>query len=112
MKKKPVDKNKIDFCSLNTEILLLLNELRQQKQYQIFSSTLSLIGNFDGEIELSLYDTMSKDDCNKIVLCFFDLDDNLFTICPVSKDKKDLLKFTKEDNNGQTQYDLSLAKKF
>ena len=108
-----ISNNKFDFYSSDEKVLSFIEKLKSQnKQYSKIYKALSLIGNFDKKVEVSLYDILEDEECTKVTLYFFDLDDSLFTICPTSNNKNDILKITKEDNTREIYYDLSILKKF
>lgn len=103
---------RLKLYSKDEQIKLLLEKMKENKKiYFKVLTALQILGDFENKVEINSYDIIKHDKCYIFNLWLFDKQDNLFAIYPVSNDKRDLLKITKEDNNGPTmQYDLSLLK--
>ena len=96
--------NKLDLFSNDSNTSKLIEQMKlNKKNYERLTTALSLLGNFDNQVEIELYDVFEKDD---------EKDENIFIFYASSTDKKDLLKIKKDTNDKTLDYDISLAKKF
>ena len=112
MEKKKV-KNKFDLYSDDERInSLLLNLKSKPKIYSRIITSLSLLGKFSKKTDVELFDIISDDENEKILLCCTDEENNMFLFYADSTDRKDWLKITKISNDDEKTYDISLAKKF
>lgn len=112
MEKKKA-KNKFDLYSEDERInSLLLNMKSKPKIYSRIITSLSLLGKFSKKTDVELFDIISDNENEKILLCCTDEENNMFLFYSNSTDRKDWLKITKISNDDERTYDISLAKKF
>ncbi len=105
--------NKLDLFSNDSNTSKLIEQMKlNKKNYERLTTALSLLGNFDNQVEIELYDVFEKDDEKKERIWCSDKDENIFIFYASSTDKKDLLKIKKDTNDKTLDYDISLAKKF
>lgn len=105
--------NKLDLFSNDSNTSKLIEQMKlNKKNYERLTTALSLLGNFDNQVEIELYDVFEKDDEKKERIWCSDKDENIFIFYASSTDKKDLLKIKKDANDKTLDYDISLAKKF
>lgn len=105
--------NKLDLFSNDSNTSKLIEQMKlNKKNYERLTTALSLLGNFDNQVEIELYDVFEKEDEKKERIWCSDKDENIFIFYASSTDKKDLLKIKKDTNDKTLDYDISLAKKF
>lgn len=105
--------NKLDLFSNDSNTSKLIEQMKlNKKNYERLTTALSLLGNFDNQVEIELYDVLEKDDEKKERIWCSDKDENIFIFYASSTDKKNLLKIKKDTNDKTLDYDISLAKKF
>lgn len=105
--------NKLDLFSNDSNTSKLIEQMKlNKKNYERLTTALSLLGNFDNQVEIELYDVFEKDDEKKERIWCSDKDENIFIFYASSTNKKDLLKIKKDTNDKTLDYDISLAKKF
>lgn len=100
------------YSEMNTTKEILENLKSKTKIYSKIMESLLILGNFNGNVEVEIYDIKNMDEKREIRLCCTDLDDNIFIFFAESFNKNDSLKITKESNSKISEYDISLSKKF
>jgi len=106
MKKKKI----FELYTNNVKIKNILDIFKSnQKSYLRMLEFLQLIGNFEGQTEVELYE-MSN--INEIKIWLSDSNGNIFILTPISTIKQNVNKIEKLTNDSRLIYDLSLAKKF
>lgn len=106
-------KIKNEFISNDIEINNILNNYKtNEKIYKKVFNTLNILGTFENNIEVNIYDIKKDEKEEYIKLWCNDINDNIFIFYVTSNNKNDLNKIYKLNNKEEIIYDLTLSKKF
>ena len=83
-----------------------------QKVYFKLLDAFQILGNFNNEINVEIYEIIKEENNKSIKLYCTDNDDLIFVFCPVSTKKEDTYKFELTTDEGIFEYDLSFSKKY
>lgn len=112
MVKKEKKKN-LNLYSNDFQTNEILSNLKlQNKVYFRLISALQVLGNFDQNVNVEIFDAIQDEEQKKIVLSCFDKNDKLFLFHGISSNKKDLLLITEITNDYEKKYDIALSKRF
>lgn len=70
------------------------------------------MGNFSKKVEIDIYAKESSEEKEYIKIYCYDLEGNIFILCPLSTNKQDTTKIEKITNDSTCTYDLMLLKNF
>lgn len=103
--------NKLLCYTNNENIKKYLNEFKtNEKNYNLINDALSALGNFNGPVEIELYDFISTEDETTIRVMCSDLLENMFVFNIYSTEKRQLKLLVLLHDNIVTKYDLSIIK--
>lgn len=112
MVKKEKKKN-LNLYSNDFQTNEILSNLKlQNKVYFRLISALQILGNFDQNVNVEIFEVIQDEENKKIILSCFVKNDKLFLFHGISTDRKDLLLINEISNDYEKKYDIALAKKF
>ena len=103
----------LNLYSEKQEVIDILERFKKNNKlfYRIIEA-LQVMGNFPKQVEIEIYEKEISEEKEYIKIYCYDLEENIFVLCPLSTNKQDIFKIEKITNNYIYIYDLLLAKKF